>query len=225
MLLMPLYLRLQTPAHKAKNINSSSNIPGGRQALPEPSGNRSRAYLLAAAKKYARRQNWPAAIRYYSRLIVKFPEPVAQAATYHEHLMDCLENTGRSLFLSPGDRKFIKDLLLSPSKFETQFLLAREMLFQGHKELSHATFSIALASTRIWLAGHPDPYQALRGAWGIAGYACNINRLDLLERYARYILRLVEKTSIAPQRPSRMLQLERVKKQAHLWLLQVHQEK
>ena len=178
--------------------------------------------LLSQGDTCQENENWSGAIRCYTRYIVKYPDPVFISLKTYKKLLDVYRNSHDTFSLSAEDEKFILDMLISPTDFENQFLLANKILLEGYHELSWATFSIALKNSGIWFTKHPEPYQALRALWGIAGFSDYLERYDLLEQCVTRMVKLVGTLSLQPQNRYRQEKIEQVRLQSDRWIEKIH---
>ena len=138
------------------------------RAVINPSG-RMQYYLVRKNNKQKRitKNEFSKSIGWFTKYIATYPEPVILSLKAYKRLLSAYEHLDPKFHLSDHDKYSLIEEMIPPANFENQLWLAGEMLLDGYDELSWATFSIGLANAKVWFSKEPDPYQALRIAWGM----------------------------------------------------------
>lgn len=181
-----------------------------------------RESLFLRGKACQQDHDYGEAVRHFTKLIVKYPDPVFLSLKTYDRLLDVYAMMNEDFKLSRDDKDFMMEVLTNPSNFEDQLLLAREIYLHGFDEVSWATFTIGITHTKMWLSKNRDTYLAFKTLWHIGRYADDLEQYDLLEQSAKKLLLLTEQLIHCPLKSSRQKKINKIKRQTYLWLVKIY---
>lgn len=192
--------------------------PGIRCRIGRPGNVRpDRKQLQEKAVRCLESRHFSEAIRWLTRYIAAYPDPVSLALDAYTPLLAAHRHQFPDFYrFCPNEGRLIEEISV-PANFENHLWMAGEMLIDGYDELSWATFHIGLSHARLWVLKNPDPYQALRVVWGMAGYAGRLERYDLLAQSTANLEALVGRLKQIPLNRRRRQNIDGVCRQIRIW--------
>lgn len=188
----------------------SSNYPcslSGKKAL----------FLLGRLSEA--KEDWRAAIHYFSTYIDRYPESTFFTLKAYSRLIDAYWSSGEYKQLVRGEIERLADIVNNISDFETQLNLARDLKWKGMDELADATFNIGLTAAEKQIQDNRDTYTALQIHWMIEKYAYHMERFNLVEQSADSIFALISR--LKNPSPGEKERIKYIENQTLLWMAKV----